>query len=222
VGAARTNLTVVDTDVEPEHARVVLNGELIGTADDFDGYPDYLYLEPGHYTVELRLQGYKSETVEIDASPGRYVPIKLKLERIPGEKAAPWYDRPKGLPIGRVFGPAQTAQQGAAGTAGPDTSLRPELNPPPGPAAARPAAERWSALELRVSPANAAIYVDGSLVGTAQELGRLERGLAVKPGRHRIEVLAPGYASKTVEVDLQEGQRQQVVVELAEGTGQGR
>ncbi len=218
VTAARTNLTVVDTDIEPEHARVYLNGELIGVADDFDGYPDYLYLEPGHYTLEVRLQGYKTEKIEIDASAGRYVPIKMKLERIPGEKAAPWYDRPEGLPVGRVFGPKQ-AQQGSASKPGPDTSLRPELR---GPAAAGAAAHaaQWGALDLRVSPANAAVYLDGTMMGTAQELGRLERGLAVTPGRHTVQVLAPGYASRTVEIDVKEDQRQQVVVDLEQGTGQ--
>jgi 3D (Asp-Asp-Asp) domain-containing protein len=219
--AARTNLTAVDTDVSPEHARVILNGELIGVADDFDGYPDYLYLEPGHYTITLQLQGYTSQKVEVDATPGRYVPIKLKLERIPGEKAAPWYDRPQGLPIGRVFGPEQTGQEGA-GKAGADTSLRPEFQPPRPAARGSTRAGEWSALDLRVAPPNAAVYVDGAMVGTAQELGRLERGLAVRPGKHQIEVLAPGYGAKNVAVDVQQGQRQQVVIELSAGTGQSQ
>lgn len=221
VSAARTNLTVVDTSVEPEHARVFLNGELIGVADDFDGYPDYLYLEPGHYTIEFRLQGYTTHKVEVDAQAGRHVPIEFKLERIPGEKAAPWYDRPKGLPVGRVFGPAKAGPETAA-KSGPDTSLRPELRRPAGAESGTARPGEWSALELKVSPPNAAVYVDGSMVGTAQELGRLERGLAVKPGRHQIEVLAPGYASKSVEVEVREGQRQQIVVELDERTGQSQ
>ena len=71
-----------------------------------------------------------------------------------------------------------------------------------------------------MTPANAAVYLDGRLVGTAEELGRLERGLAVSPGRHRIEVAAPGHASRSLDVDVTEGQRQQVVVELDEGAGQ--
>jgi hypothetical protein len=209
----------VDTDVSPEQARVVLDGQLIGVADDFDGYPDYLYLKPGHYTVEFQLQGYRSQKVEIDAQPGRYFPIKLDLERVKGEKAAPWYDRPQGLPIGRVFGPKGTAQENAP-KPGADVSLRPELRessrlgPKGAPATAR------AALELRITPSNAAVYVDGSLVGTGEELGRLERGLAVAPGKHHIEVLAPGRAPKTVEVEVEQGERQQVVVELDDGAGQ--
>ncbi len=216
---ARTDLTAVDTDVEPEHARVLLDGELIGVADDFDGSPGFLYLEPGHYTLEFTLQGYAGETVEIDAAAGRYVPIKLELKRIAGEKAAPWYDRPKGLPVGRVFGPPPVAAAVAA-RPGPDPSLRPELGDRAAAGARPTAGAGGAALELRVTPANAAVYVDGRLVGTAAELGRLERGLAVPAGRHRIDVVAPGLAAKGVDVDVAEGQRQQVVVELDGGAGQ--
>ncbi len=214
VTPTRTDLTAVDTDVEPEHARVILNGELIGVADDFDGSPGYLYLEPGHYTLEFALQGYGNQKIDVDATPGSYVPVKLKLARIPGEKAAPWYDRPKGLPVSRVFGPLPATAVGSV--PGPDPSLRPELRGGGG----HQAAVGGAALELRVTPANAAVYLDGRLVGTAEELGRLERGLAVSPGRHRIEVAAPGHASRSLEVDVAEGRRQQVVVELDEGAGQ--
>jgi hypothetical protein len=215
----RTDLTAVDTDVEPEHARVVLNGELIGVADDFDGSPGYLYLKPGHYTVEFTLKGYRPQKVEIDAVAGKYVPIDLKLERIPGEKAAPWYDRPEGLPVSRVFGP-KGAQAATPAPAGPDRSLRPETRERPWTGSRAARATGGAALDLKITPANAAVYVDGQLVGTAEELGRLERGIAVAPGKHRIEVAAPGRSSRSLEVDVAEGQRQQVVVELEPGAGQ--
>jgi len=219
VGAAAPDLAAVDTDVDPEHARVLLDGEVIGSADDFDGYPDYLYLKPGHYTVEFTLQGYRSEKVEIDAQPGRYFPLKLELERIPGEKTVPWYDRPQGMPVGRVFGP-KTVTPGGAPKAGPDPALRPELREPGRVSARGVRAASGSALDLRIKPSNAAIYIDGVLAGTGEELERLERGLAVAPGKHRIEVLAPGHASKTVDVEAKEGERQQIVVELESGGGQ--
>ena len=217
--ATRPDLAVVDTDVSPEHARVVLNGELIGVADDFDGYPGYLFLKPGHYTLEFSLKGYRTEKVEIDAQPGRYYPFDLKLERVPGEKAAPWYDRPEGLPVSRVFGPKESAPPAGA-RPGPDPSLRPELREHPREAPPAPRSVAGAALDLRVTPPNAAIYIDGKFSGTGEELGRLERGLAVAPGKHRIEVVAPGRTSKSVEVDVPDGQRQQVVVDLEGGTGQ--
>jgi hypothetical protein len=217
--AVRSDLTAVDTKVTPEHARVVLNGEVIGVADDFDGSPGYLYLKPGHYTIEFSLKGYRTEEMEIDAQPGRFYPIELKLARIPGETPAPWYNRPEGLPVGRVFGPMETAPP-AASNPGPDTGMRPEFGERPREAPPAVRTVTGAALDLRVTPANAAIYIDGKLVGTGEELGRLERGISVAPGKHRVEVMAPGMSSRSIDVDVPEGQRQQVVVALEAGAGQ--
>jgi hypothetical protein len=215
----RSDLAAVNTDVTPEHARVVLNGEVIGVADDFDGYPGYLYLKPGHYTIEFTLKGYRTEKMEIDAQAGRYFPMSFKLERVPGEKPAPWYDRPEGLPVGRVFGPKGTAPSPVP-KPGPDPSLRLESRERPRETAPAGRSVTGAALDLRVTPPNAAIYIDGKCIGTGEELGRLERGLAVAPGKHRVEVVAPGRTSKNIDVDVPEGQRQQVVVDLEGSSGQ--
>jgi hypothetical protein len=238
--AAPPDLAVMDTDVDPERALVYLDGELIGTADDFDGFPDYLYLEPGTYSVEFKLGGYKSAVMKVEARGGQSFPVDIELERVPGDRVAAWYDQPEGLPRYRVFGP-----RGADGKrvelAAPDQSKRPETgdeadddsedegavdaqaderqdekaSPPP-------RAPRGAALELRVSPDNAAVYLDGELVGTGEELRRLQRGLAVPPGKHQIQVMAPGKAARELEVEVGPGERQQVVVELDDAvTGQG-
>ncbi|HPC82949.1 MAG TPA: hypothetical protein P5234_06250 [Thermoanaerobaculaceae bacterium] len=218
--AVNPSLTAVDTDISPERARVYLDGELIGTADDFDGFPDYLYLEPGEYTLEFRLKGYRSESVTIEAREGRFFPLDFKLERVRGEPEEPWYEgNLRGLPNRRVFGEKKPAPEPPE-RRGPDRSLRPETRGEPG----RPPAARVPAgavLDLRVSPGNAAVYLDGELVGTADELRRLERGLAVPPGRHEIEVLAPGKKARALRVDVGEGEKQQVVIELEDAQDEG-
>jgi hypothetical protein len=209
-------VAVVDTDVSPEHARVLLNGTMIGIADDFDGYPDYLYLKRGRYTLEFQLQGYTAQTLELDVSPGQMFPIDLKLARNPAEAKAAWYDRPKNPPASRVFGPApQEAAPGAAPYA--DPSLRPELRGEGAPGAqARPPLGD-AALDVVVSPGGAAVYLDGEFLGTGAELRRLQRGVAVSAGRHRIEVVAPGLAGKTVEFEVSAGETRQIVIELEGG-----
>jgi len=219
VSLPRADVATVDVDVSPEHARVILDGELIGVADDFDGSPGYLYLRPGHYTLEFTLKGYKTEKIELDAERGRYVPIDLKLERVPGEKPAPWYDRPEGLPVRHVFGPKEPPAA-RAGQAGPDTALRPELRERSVEAAPSGRPRSGAALDMRVTPPNAAVYIDGKLVGTGEELNLLERGLSVSLGKHRIEVVAPGRVSKNIEVDVTENLHQQIFVDLDGGTGQ--
>ncbi|MEP6768871.1 MAG: PEGA domain-containing protein [Acidobacteriota bacterium] len=71
----------VKTDVEPEDARVYLDGKYIGTADDFDGWPDKLYLRPGHYRLEFRLNGYAPRVVEVNARAGAELKVDDKLPR---------------------------------------------------------------------------------------------------------------------------------------------
>lgn len=219
---AAPELAVIDTDVEPEAARVLLDGRLIGTADDFDGFPDYLYLEPGRYTLELELAGYEPEVIEIEAEVGRLYRLDNRLERRHGEPVAAWYDRPAGLPVGRVFGPAAGAARAPAAPAqeprraGPDTSLRPELRRAPDAVAVSTGAS----LQLRVAPAQASIYLDGEFIGTGSELQSLTRGLTVGVGSHRVEVMAPGYQPRAVTFEVAEGEERQVVVELEPSAGQ--
>lgn len=94
-GYGASNWAVVDTDVSPESARVYLDGQYIGTADDFDGFPDYLYLRRGHYRLEFRLEGFTSRTIDIDARPGVKVDVGEKLPRISGAPRYGSYDTPE-------------------------------------------------------------------------------------------------------------------------------
>lgn len=91
---------VVDTDVSPEAARVYVDGQLVGTADDFDGYPDYLYLRRGHYRIEFRLPGYQTRAIDVDARPGTKIDVDDKLAKIPGSAQYGSYDDP--IPSGGV------------------------------------------------------------------------------------------------------------------------
>lgn len=210
------DVAVVDTDISPEHARVLLNGQQIGIADDFDGYPDYLYLKRGRYTLEFQLQGYVSQTIELEIRPGGWVPLDLKLERNPAEPKAAWYDRPRQPPTGRVFGPAQDGRSPVAVPFA-DPSLRPELQGD-GQGSGRIVPPRGdAALEFEVAPPGAAIYLDGEFLGTAGELGNLQRGVAVAAGRHRIEVVAPGLTGRSVELEIASGETQRVVIQLDGG-----
>lgn len=89
----RARFEAVKTDVSPEEARVYLDGRLIGIADDFDGWPDYLYLARGRYRLEFRLEGYESQTVDVDARPGTRIELDNKLKKIPG--VHPSYEGPR-------------------------------------------------------------------------------------------------------------------------------
>ena len=85
----------IDTDVSPESAHVYLDGTYVGTADDFDGHPDYLYLKRGRYRLEFRLPGYEEKKIEVQARPGQKLTIDEGLRKIPGAKQYGSYDEPE-------------------------------------------------------------------------------------------------------------------------------
>lgn len=98
--APSRNWGVVDTDVSPESARVYLDGQYVGTADDFDGYPDYLYLRSGRYRLEFRLEGFETRTIDVEARPGVKIDVGERLGKIPGAARYGSYDTPE--PAGGV------------------------------------------------------------------------------------------------------------------------
>jgi hypothetical protein len=58
------------------------------------------------------------------------------------------------------------------------------------------------------------VYVDGALIGTGDQLANLPDGVAVAPGPHRIDIVAPGHAGKTIQIDAQAGKTTELSVAL--------
>jgi hypothetical protein len=226
----------IDTDISPEEAYVYLDGRYIGTADDFDGHPDYLYLGPGHYKIEFQLPGYESITKEVDAHPGMYVDFKDHLRKVPGQKQYGSYETPKlDGEIQRFFAKRRGGNNTAVdpyaqpqGYEGENPNSNPEGYPPqpaPAPQPRRQSGQEWrgghvnvapagTRLRLTIQPPDAAVYVDNRFVGTAEEVNSLERGLAVSPGKHAVTVSRPGLRDGAGEVNVAEGETAKLEISL--------
>ena len=76
---------VVETDVSPSKAEVLLDGVSAGSAKDFNGTWDELRVEPGRHTITFRKDGYKSLTVVFDAAPGGHYRFDQQLAKGEGE-----------------------------------------------------------------------------------------------------------------------------------------
>ena len=216
---------VVKTDVTPEEAEVYLDGQYIGRADDFDGFPDVLYLGPGAYRLEFRHPLHEPLLKEIDARAGAVIRIDKKMSLAPGKGKLDAFDPPdRGTPLGRVF------HKTATGTLEKGDPV--EAPPPPEPAeveripedAPRESAEggtppptetvKKARIRFDVSPRDAAVYLDDRYLGAADELLAIRRGLVVSPGKHTVTVVRPGYTPQTVTVDVGPGESDEVEVEL--------
>jgi len=65
---------------------------------------------------------------------------------------------------------------------------------------------------LKSNVTDAQVYVDGRFVGP---IGVLRGGIAVDPGKHRLELRREDYFSRYVELDLHRAERKQLQLELA-------
>jgi hypothetical protein len=105
----------IDTDLGPDEAEVYLDGTLIGQADDFDGFPDYLYLEPGTYRLEFRHPDYETITKEIEVEAGQTIRMNDEMKLLPGKKRLQVvHPKKTGTPLGRVFGKPQAQETATA------------------------------------------------------------------------------------------------------------
>ncbi|MGB8457021.1 MAG: PEGA domain-containing protein [Candidatus Acidiferrum sp.] len=73
-------------------------------------------------------------------------------------------------------------------------------------------------LKISVQPKRAAVFLDGSYVGHASELGGRFHSLLVSPGKHKIKIELPGYRTFETDVDVLAGQKSEVKTELVKGS----
>jgi hypothetical protein len=166
----------VRLQVRPKDARVLVDGYYTGIVDDFDGTFQRLRLPPGRHEITLKLPGFKTHRILLYAAIGNT--LKIRYDLIPGTGE----DEPDNL----------APEPGGPGREG-------------GPAAARVGREEPRVgpgeVRMNVRPEDAVVYVDGEFRG----VGRQVRKLELAPGRHRIEVVRPGFRTFEREIDVEPG-----------------
>ncbi len=181
----------LDLDLRPDRAEVYVDGIYVGVADQFDGHPTHLWLDEGTYELAFYLDGYETIVRQYTIYPGVTVKVDDRMRR---GQAMP----PAG-PIGDLY-PAP----------GDSAAPRPETRPPAAPSNTGDGGR----IVIAASPGDAAVYLDGHFVGTAEEIGALGTGLIVEPGDHVVEIIRPGYQSQRVPVSVAAGERLEVELDL--------
>jgi len=193
----------LDLDVRPERAEVWIDGKRVGVADEFDGFPNYLWLDEGTYDVVFYYPGRKTLARQYTIYPGLVIDVEDRLEE--GESVHPL-----------DLGPKSHVNRDERLRRDRERIERWQAAEPP------PAADSGSIdaraepgrLRVWVTPEDASVYLDGRFLGSGRELGSLRAGLIVDSGRHLIEVVRPGYRARRTEVEVGEGEEQELSVEL--------
>lgn len=194
----------LDFDVNPEHAEIWVDGQQLGTADDFDGFPSFLWLPEGSYQVAVYLDGYETLVRDYEIRAGVVIDLEDTLQ--PGESVSPEELFERAAPK-RERAPRQDSDDawywkrgGADAKAQADEDDAYDVRGEPG------------RVRLEVEPSDASVYLDGRFLGTAEDLGRLKKGLIVDPGEHRLQVVRPGF--ETVEKTFSVEARQETSLEI--------
>lgn len=216
VGASHGAL---DLDVSPESAQIYVDGQLVGTADDFDGFPDFLWLEKGTYDVVIFAPGFQTLARQYSVYGGMVIDVEDAL--VPGQETLPenlvskqTVNREERLRRDR-----ENEEQVRAYEA---TQARPPAATDEAEAAGDAAVDRLDArgepgsVKLEIEPDDASVYLDGRFLGTGRELGRLRSGLIVDPGEHVIEVVRPGRRSEKQSFNVRAGEEASLEIELDE------
>ena len=210
--------------VEPTDTRVYVDGYYAGEVDDFDGMFQHLNVAPGRHEITLKKDGYRTHRIKVYAAEGTTSKIRFSMERGSGPDTMEDLAGDRGLgedrrPEARGGYERDDRYEGSA-----DRDDRPasreredapvdepqrEAQPPMGLVTDGNAAP--GLLTLNVTPADASVYVDGRFVGSARQTGELE----LRPGRHRVEVVRPGYRTGERDVTIETGRTQALSLDLA-------
>jgi hypothetical protein len=199
----------LDLDVSPERAQIYLDGEYVGVADDYDGFPEYLWLEKGTYDLVIYLPGYKTLARQVTIYPGLVIDVEDSMESgesiRPENLGTPTHER-RDARIRQDEEREQAVERNArrAPEASPEAGDREEID-----ARGEPAR-----LRLDIVPEDASVYLDGRFLGTGDELAHLRSRLLVDPGEHRIEVVRPGYRNEEKSFTAEAGEEQEIEIRL--------
>jgi PEGA domain-containing protein len=186
--------------VDPEKTRVYVDGYYAGIADDFDGILQRLNVPPGRHDITLKLEGYRTQHFKVYVPLDDTIKIHYDMVRGSGEATSEQF---AGVPAdyARV-----EDMDDADGRRGEDDG---RYDRGDADRDGRDAGDIGS-VRLQVTPRDASVYVDGEFRGS----GRQSTNLRLRPGRHRIEVVRPGFRTVEREVEVRSGRNEDIEFDL--------
>lgn len=200
----------IRTLVDPAKTRVYVDGYYAGVADDFDGMFQRLNVSPGRHDITLKLEGYASHTFSV--YPGGGETIKLRWDMVKGtgetrETIGEEYARP----VDQGRDPARATLQNEPPRPRPEPGREVDSAPPDSPRNDQPVIQMPQAgrgeILFDILPLDASVYIDGEFHGKASQLTQVQLPF----GRHRVEVVRPGYRTEETEINVDAEGRKLVV-----------
>jgi hypothetical protein len=218
----------LDIDVSPGKTEVWIDGRYTGTADDFDGFPQYLWLDKGVYDLVLYREGYTTIARQVTVYGGSVVSIDDRMQRgesvKPQDLATKTHERRDERVRSEDERREEIARRDQANMddwrerarrriEDRDRYDRGDRSGQDGRDEAA-APDGGAHLHLQILPSDASVYLDGKFVGTGVDLERLRQGVRVEPGEHRIAVVRPGHKAEEQQFTAAAGEDVDLNIEL--------
>jgi hypothetical protein len=223
----RDEMGALDLDVSPGRTHVFVDGEDLGAVDNFDGWPDYLWLPKGTYDVAFYLDGYKTIARQISVYPGNVIDIDDRMESGPSTRPEDLATKTHERRDERLSEERERSKRYEG--QGEDEGWRDRVRRDRGPRRddrgdyrGRPPASDDSArgrLVLDVRPEDASVYVDGRFVGTGSDLSMMRAGLPLAVGDHKLAIVRPGRQAQEKTFTVKAGEDVKLDVSLESGPG---
>ena len=195
-------------EIKPREAEVYVDGYLVGTVDDFDGWAQRLNVAPGEHELVVYLKGHRTFRQNVLFRPGS----TLRVEHVMQPLAAGDVDEPRPVPN-------RTAARASVRRDPQDYPPQDDPREPgdrvPAPRRADPdqpaSSSQYGSLAVRVQPLDAEVIVDGE-PWQSPDAGSIT--LQLSEGVHRVEVRKAGYRTYSAEVRIRRGDPTSVNVSL--------
>ncbi len=203
----------LDLNIRPKKTEVWVDGQYVGTAGRFDGYPGHLWLSAGPHELIFYKQGHETVVREVNVLEGVLVDVMLEMragEAIPAEQLTAFtQEELRRLREGQEYRAREEEpyemDRPRVRERSADRSRRDDR---------RDVRQEPGRLTLEIEPVDASIYLDGRFLGTGDEVSRLHSGLIVAPGEHTLEVVRPGFASEEIPFSIDPGEEASLEVVL--------
>ncbi|MDH3402990.1 MAG: PEGA domain-containing protein [Acidobacteriota bacterium] len=170
----------LDLKVRPKDTEIYVDGQYVGLARQYDGFPGHLWLERGVYEIGFYRPGFETQLRTVKILPDLILDIDVQMYDgvavKPEMRFAPAGREDRGNEIGEEYGEER----------GDEYARR-------APQRERPAVVAQARMHLAVEPGSAAVYLDGHLLGTGDELAGLHAGLILSAGPHTLEISQEGF-----------------------------
>jgi hypothetical protein len=178
---------VVETDIRPRSAQVLVGDTAVGFVRDFDGPAGLLFLAPGIHSLGFAAPGYMTLRRTLRVEAGGSYRIADRLHE--GSGLDPRSDPP-------IEHPYETERNPSPSLDGPEESIE------------------SGRLTIRATPPDAAVYLDGEFLGRADELSRLHGALAIGLREHLLEIVRPGFLPETRRFTLENEEPLTITLDL--------